>query len=264
MTVRRPIEDEVAEARDIDPGDLTRSLDVLDLTAEVRDLARTRDVPGHNRSCGRQIVATGVVLALPVSQPQPGQGCRESAARATLRRCDQGHQRSPFVTRSGFREPINARPSSACRRSAGTTGFAVTHISSRPNRDVDAPLIVARRTADGALRPFPERRRHDQTQPHAQWTVSIGSILKSGWPQFGHWRVHMPIPPLGVQVVDTKASAGPGVGRLGAPVEVRAHIGVGRGHRLSGAPTVCNGLPVLARPVASRPGGIAVASACGA
>lgn len=35
-------------------------------------------------------------------------------------------------------------------------------------------------------------RRQYQTQPHTQWTVSIGSILLRCWPQFGHWRVHIP------------------------------------------------------------------------
>lgn len=74
--MRRLIDNEVAEARNIDPGDPTSDLDVLELPTKVRDPVLTRYVPGHDRDRGRQVVETGVVLALPVPQAQLGQDCR--------------------------------------------------------------------------------------------------------------------------------------------------------------------------------------------
>ena len=84
----------------------------------------------------------------------------------------------------------------------GTTpSMSFTHLLPI-DRDVEAPLIHARLTArpkeGGALGPFRGVPGHDQIQPQPRWTVSMGSILSSGWPQLGHWRVHIPAPPLEV------------------------------------------------------------------
>ena len=69
-----------------------------------------------------------------------------------------------------------------CRGTTTSTSF--THLLPI-DRDVDARLTTRPREG-GALGPFRGAPRHDQIQSHPQWTVSMGSILTSGWPQFGH------------------------------------------------------------------------------
>ena len=68
------IDDEVAEARNIDPGNPTSGLDVFELPTQLHGPVLTHYVPGLGRGRGRHVVKAGVVFALPVPHIQFGQG----------------------------------------------------------------------------------------------------------------------------------------------------------------------------------------------
>jgi hypothetical protein len=114
----------------------------------------------------------------------------------------QGALSLPEIEEDLLQEAVGA----GCRGTTTSTSF--THLLPI-DRDVDAPLIDARLTTrpreGGALSPFRGAPRHDQIQPHPQWTVSMGSILTSGWPQLGHRRVHIPAPPSEALAMDKRS-----------------------------------------------------------
>jgi hypothetical protein len=82
----------------------------------------------------------------------------------------------------------------------------------------------------------------------------MGSILTSGWPQFKHWRVHIPTPPSEAPAMDKRSK-----GRARAGTAGRSHQSAPRAAMVQRIVTrasraVCTALPNVARQIAFRAG----------